>query len=118
MDKSEVQSILRDLNKIPSRYQGQHFIINKDIIQNIIEWADLSNDDIVLEIGAGIGALTHHLANIVNKVVEIEKDKRLVEYLKDEKELRYCEIATLLNRDHRTVYTIYNRVQTKRKYRK
>ena len=49
---------------------------------------------------------------------EVTVFERLVEYLKDEKELRYCEIATLLNRDHRTVYTIFNRVQTKRKYRK
>jgi len=40
----------------------------------------------------------------------------IVEYLKDEKQLRYSEIAKLLNRDQRTIWTVYSRVKKKRKY--
>ncbi len=39
----------------------------------------------------------------------------IVEYLKEEKELRYSEIAKLLNRDQRTIWTVYSRVKKKRK---
>lgn len=42
----------------------------------------------------------------------------LVEYLKDVKGLSFHEIAVLLNRDDRTIWTVYNRVKKKRKYRK
>jgi len=38
----------------------------------------------------------------------------IVEYLKEEKNLKYSEIATLLNRDQRTIWTVYNRVKKKR----
>ena len=39
----------------------------------------------------------------------------IVAYLKDEKEMKYSEIARLLNRDQRTIWTVYNRVKKKRK---
>lgn len=42
----------------------------------------------------------------------------LVEYLKDVKGLSFHEIAVLLNRDDRTIWTVYNRVKKKRKYRR
>jgi predicted transcriptional regulator len=38
----------------------------------------------------------------------------IVEYLKEEKKLKYSEIAKLLNRDQRTIWTVYNRVKKKR----
>lgn len=42
----------------------------------------------------------------------------LVEYLRDVKGLSYHEIAVLINRDDRTIWTVYNRVKLKRKYRR
>ena len=42
----------------------------------------------------------------------------IVEYLREEKDLRYSEIAELLNRDQRTIWTVYSRAKTKRKKRK
>jgi len=41
--------------------------------------------------------------------------EKIVEYLKENKELSYRQIAKLLNRDERTIWTVYNRVQKKRK---
>ena len=42
----------------------------------------------------------------------------IVEYLREEKDLRYSEIAELLNRDQRTIWTVYSRAKAKRKKRK
>ena len=59
----------------------QHFLIDKDIINSFINICNLSEDDIVLEIGPGIGTLTKLIAPKVKKLYVIEKDIRLKPYL-------------------------------------
>jgi 16S rRNA (adenine1518-N6/adenine1519-N6)-dimethyltransferase len=61
-------------------------LIDKNILRKIIEAADLSEKDTVLEIGSGLGTLTQELAQKAKKVITVEKDKRLTEILS--KELR------------------------------
>lgn len=61
---------------------GQNFLINPRILQKIIETADLQND-IVLEVGPGLGTLTQELSKKAKKVIAIEKDKQMVEALKE-----------------------------------
>ena len=58
----------------------QHFLIDKDIINSFINICNLSEDDIVLEIGPGIGTLTKLIAPKVKKLYVIEKDIRLKPY--------------------------------------
>jgi 16S rRNA (adenine1518-N6/adenine1519-N6)-dimethyltransferase len=67
---------------MPSKL-GQNFINNKTIIKKIIKSADLNTDDVVLEIGPGKGILTEELAKLAKKVIAVEIDKNLVEYLKN-----------------------------------
>src|SRR3989344_8371841 len=62
---------------------GQHFLINKKIVTDIIGAGGLSKKDIVLEVGPGKGVLTEALAQKVKKVIAVEKDRELVEYLKN-----------------------------------
>ncbi len=62
---------------------GQNFLINKNILQKIIETANLKATDIILEIGPGIGTLTKELAQRVKKVIAVEKDKKMCEILKE-----------------------------------
>jgi 16S rRNA (adenine1518-N6/adenine1519-N6)-dimethyltransferase len=62
---------------------GQNFLINKDIVKRIIQSADLTMDDFVLEIGPGKGILTEELAKFTGKVIAIEIDGKLVEFLRD-----------------------------------
>jgi 16S rRNA (adenine1518-N6/adenine1519-N6)-dimethyltransferase len=62
---------------------GQNFLINKKITEKFIETASFKPNDIVLEIGAGIGNLTARIAPEVKKVIAVEKDKRLIEILKE-----------------------------------
>ncbi|MEW5907742.1 MAG: 16S rRNA (adenine(1518)-N(6)/adenine(1519)-N(6))-dimethyltransferase RsmA [Patescibacteria group bacterium] len=61
---------------------GQHFLKSKKIIKNIIKAAELKEEDAVLEIGPGRGILTEELIKHSGKVIAIEKDKRLAEYLR------------------------------------
>ncbi|MFQ6119610.1 MAG: 16S rRNA (adenine(1518)-N(6)/adenine(1519)-N(6))-dimethyltransferase RsmA [Methanosarcinales archaeon] len=56
----------------------QHFLIDKRVINRIIEYADLNKKDVVLEIGAGTGNLTQKLAEFANKVIAIEIDNKLI----------------------------------------
>lgn len=69
---------------------GQHFLTDKKILEREVEYAELSKNDIVLEIGAGDGRLTELLAEKA-KVIAIEKDRRLIEILK-KKNLRNVKI--------------------------
>lgn len=65
---------------------GQHFLIDATILPQIIEYANLSSNECILEIGTGNGALTHILANKVQHVYTIEKDKGLYQILVSELE--------------------------------
>lgn len=79
----DVRSILRKLNIRPSRSLGQNFLRDGWVLQRIAEAAELAQDDIVLEIGPGIGNLTSYLAEDAGFVVAVEIDKRLVQVLHD-----------------------------------
>ncbi|HSE84116.1 MAG TPA: 16S rRNA (adenine(1518)-N(6)/adenine(1519)-N(6))-dimethyltransferase RsmA [Thermodesulfobacteriota bacterium] len=68
--------------KHPKKSLGQNFIIDQRVLDRIGEIAGLSEEDEVLEIGAGLGALTLFLGKKVKRVVAIEKDIRLLEELK------------------------------------
>ena len=68
----------------PKKRLGQNFLVDDKILEEIIALYDLKKDEVVVEIGAGLGALTTRLAPRVRKVLAIEIDKALVGLLKDE----------------------------------
>lgn len=65
----------------PNKDLGQHFLIDRAALDKIIEAADLSPGDTVLEIGPGVGTLTAELAEKAGRVIAIERDNRLAEIL-------------------------------------
>ena len=81
--KKIIKNLLKRYNTYPSKRLGQNFLIKKSVLKKIIEAANLSSKDIVLEIGPGIGTLTQELAKRVKKVIAIEKDKKMIEILKE-----------------------------------
>jgi 16S rRNA (adenine1518-N6/adenine1519-N6)-dimethyltransferase len=83
MNLKELKAVLRTLGIRPSKSLGQHFIINDEVIDTQIAYAHIQPNDIVLEIGPGIGTLTQKLANRARKVIGIEKDNRFARYLQD-----------------------------------
>lgn len=64
-----------------SKSLGQNFLIDGNIVRNIVKGADINKDDYVLEIGPGIGTLTEELALNAKKVVSVEIDKKLLPIL-------------------------------------
>lgn len=62
---------------------GQNFLIDPNILHNIVEHAGLTKEYGVIEVGPGIGALTEHLARASKKVVSFEIDQRLLPILDD-----------------------------------
>lgn len=81
---TETQKILKKYNIKPRKRMGQNFLIDSDVLDKQIAYANLQETDIVLEIGAGIGTLTRRLADHANKVIAVEKDPRLLEILKEQ----------------------------------
>ena len=62
----------------PKKRFGQHFLISPTILAGIIRLAELTQDDMVLEIGAGTGTLTEALADRVQRVIALELDQELI----------------------------------------
>lgn len=81
--KRVVKNLLKKYQLRPSKGLGQNFLIDKKVLGKIIEAAELKPEDTVLEIGPGIGTLTQELAKKIKKVIAVEKDKRMVEILKE-----------------------------------
>jgi len=80
---SELIETFRIYNLSPKKYLGQHFLIDKNIQKKIILNCQLSSEDIILEIGPGLGALTEEICKHVKFVYAVEKDKIFCELLKN-----------------------------------
>ncbi len=78
-----VRKILRDNNIRPSKRLGQSFLEDKNIINKIIATADIGRDDVVVEIGAGLGIMTDLLAFRARKVIAIDVDSRMTSILRE-----------------------------------
>jgi len=81
-DIGTIKKLLRDNNLPALKKFGQNFLVDKTILEKIIESAQLKKDDIVLEIGPGLGVLTKELARQSKQVIAIEKDERIIGLLK------------------------------------
>jgi 16S rRNA (adenine1518-N6/adenine1519-N6)-dimethyltransferase len=68
----------------PSKRMGQNFLSDPNAAEMIIRRSGISSEDIVLEIGPGLGAMTIPAAGIAKKVYAVEKDKRIVPILTEE----------------------------------
>ena len=71
------------LSITPKKSLGQNFLINSRILDKIAEAAEISKKDTVLEVGPGDGNLTQKLAQKAKKVIAVEKDRRLIDSLKE-----------------------------------
>lgn len=80
-----------------SKSLGQNFLTDKNIIDHIIEDSLIEENDLVIEIGPGIGTLTAEAAQAAAKVIAIEIDKGLIPILKET--LRGYDNVTVLNQD-------------------
>jgi len=78
---TELKAVLDEAGVIPSKRLGQNFLIDQNTAAWIVEQLHLEENDTVVEVGPGTGALTEHLIGRVDRVILVEYDRRLAEYL-------------------------------------
>ncbi len=78
---SDVRELAADLDLRPTKQRGQNFVIDANTVRRIVRTAQVGPDDIVLEVGPGLGSLTLGLLEVARRVVAIEIDERLAEKL-------------------------------------
>jgi len=79
---NQIREICRLMEIKPTRSKGQNFLINAKIYDEIVKIAAIQSTDTILEIGPGLGFLTVKLAEKAQKVVAVELDDQLANYLK------------------------------------
>jgi len=77
------KNLLRLYGFSPKKRLGQNFTVNYDILHCLVEHASLTKNDVVLEVGAGFGFLTHLLSDRCKKVIAVEVDPQLANFLKE-----------------------------------
>ncbi len=93
------KSILNQYGIKLNRNLGQNYLIDKNKRDQIIGFGDINEDDVVLEIGTGIGTLTIELAKRAKKVIAIEQDTRICEILAKRLEEEKIDNVELINDD-------------------
>lgn len=89
--------ILKKYNFTIQKKFGQNFLIDTHVLDKIVEAANITKDDVVLEIGPGIGTMTQYLCESAKEVVAVEIDKKLIPILEDT--LSQYNNVTILNKD-------------------
>ena len=99
-----MDNILQETKYIMNKYHikankslGQNFLINQEVVEAIVESSQISKEDLVIEIGPGLGTLTKYLLEKARKVICIELDKKMIKILEDRFSL--YENFTLINQD-------------------
>jgi 16S rRNA (adenine1518-N6/adenine1519-N6)-dimethyltransferase len=79
----EVRALLRRFGIRPSKRLGQNFLLDPKALDRVVAAAELTGQETVLEIGAGLGSLTSRLARSARRVIAVEYDRRLIPVLEE-----------------------------------
>jgi 16S rRNA (adenine1518-N6/adenine1519-N6)-dimethyltransferase len=80
----KTRSLLRVYKIFPKKRLGQNFLVDEGLLRLMVSYASLNKNDVVLEIGAGLGFLTRLLSQKCKRVIAIEADPRLMKVLRSE----------------------------------
>ena len=94
---NEIRQTLEAAGMRPQHRHGQHFLIDRNLMQKLVDSAEIGPDDVVLEIGPGTGSLTNLLADLAAWVVTVEIDARIAEVARQH--LAHHDNVTLLVTD-------------------
>ena len=81
----ETKFLMEKYNIKANKKLGQNFLIDENVINTAIDESDISSDDLVIEIGPGLGTLTKFLLDRAGQVICVELDKRMIELLRSNK---------------------------------
>ena len=79
----ETRFIMKKYNIRANKSLGQNFLINEEVVKNIVECSKIEKEDLVIEIGPGLGTLTKYLLEKAGKVICIELDTKMLQILED-----------------------------------
>ena len=79
----ETNFILKKYNIRANKSLGQNFLVNQNVVDEIVNSAEISKEDLIIEIGPGLGTLTKQLLEKAGKVICIELDERMIKILND-----------------------------------
>ncbi len=94
---STIKKILSENNLYAQKSFGQNFLTNQGVLKKIIETAEITEQDLIIEVGPGLGVLTNELIKNAKKVISIEKDKKLIPVL--EKNFPSSNNLEVINQD-------------------
>lgn len=95
--KQQIQQLLASAGARPKKSIGQHFLIDLNLMRKLVDWADVCDTDVVLEVGCGTGSLTEALAECGAEVVAVELDNSLAAVAKTQ--LARKKNVTVINAD-------------------
>lgn len=95
--QEETIKIMKQFNIRANKNLGQNFLINQEVLDNIIEKSEIIEDDMVIEIGPGLGTLTNELLKKAGKVICVELDSKMISILKER--FRNNEKLEIINDD-------------------
>lgn len=87
MRKTTTKELLQQHNLAPHKKFGQNFLVNPTTAESIVYSGNISEEDNIVEVGVGLGALTKPLAKMANHVFGVEIDSGLIRYHKEEDDL-------------------------------
>lgn len=93
----ETKYILKKYNIKANKRLGQNFLVNDNAIQEIVNAAGISAEDLIIEIGPGLGTLTSKLLEKAGKVIAVELDENMIKILEDR--FKLYENFILINED-------------------
>ena len=79
----ETRFIMNKYNIKANKSLGQNFLISEEVVEKIVESSEVSKEDLVIEIGPGLGTLTKYLLERAGKVICIELDTKMIDILED-----------------------------------
>ncbi|PWB38601.1 MAG: ribosomal RNA small subunit methyltransferase A [Parcubacteria group bacterium] len=81
MNKTEINFLIKKYKLTPNKLRGQNFLLDEDVLKRICRQANLSQGDLVLEVGPGLGALSKYLVDQAGRVVAFEVEDNFREPL-------------------------------------
>ena len=79
----ETKFIMKKYNIRANKSLGQNFLINSEVVENIVNSSEINKEDMVIEVGPGLGTLTKYLLEKAGKVLCIELDTKMIKILND-----------------------------------
>ena len=98
---TSIKRELLEYGLFPKKGLGQHFLVDRNILDKVIRTAQVEKEDVVLEVGPGLGEMTLALARLAKRVIAVEIDSKLVDILK--KKLTDCPNVDVVKGDILTI---------------